>query len=310
MIKYIITGGSSFIGVALTKLLMNNGHFVYVACRKSSKTIYNIPHNERIKVIFYDDLKDISSIKYKIDYAEVFIHLAWGGTGHEGRNDISIQNDNIKYSLEAIDTAKELGCKLFVEAGSQAEYGYVNELIREETPCHPENEYGKAKYKFGELASKKCQELGMKFIHLRIFSIYGETDHEWTLVTSSIKKMLNNEEIELSSCSQMWNFLYVKDAVKQIFLLCNYAIAIQNYKSEIYNIASKDTRTLKSFVEEMYQLTKSKSKLLFGKYTPDNVVSLNPDITKTEKATNGFISDYTFKEVIKLIINNYRKNYD
>jgi nucleoside-diphosphate-sugar epimerase len=307
--KYLITGGSSFIGVALTKLLITNGHEVIIVARRTSKTNGNILQSDKVKTVLYDGMQDIASIKGPVSSADVFIHLAWSGTSHEGRHDKTMQDDNIKYSLKAVRVAHELGCKLFLEAGSQAEYGFINEPFDEDTPCHPDNEYGRAKLEFGEEGSKLCNDLGMKFIHLRIVSIYGDTDHLWTLVMSSIRKMLKNEDVELSSCEQKWNFVYIKDAVKQMYLLCEHALRDQNFKSEIYLIGSKDTRVLKGYVNEMYQLTNSRSKLLFGKYTPANVVSLEPIMDKTEKATGGFISEYTFSEVVNIIINNYKNHY-
>ena len=305
--KYVITGGASFIGVALTKLLIEEGHEVYVVVRRSSKTISNIPQDAHVTTIWYDGLSDIQSISSKITSANVFIHLAWAGTSHEGRHDKSLQDENIKYSLQAIDVAKDLHCSLFLETGSQAEYGYVTSLITEDTPCHPENEYGRAKHEFGALAAEKCREVGIKYIHLRIISIFGETDHEWTLVMSSIKKMLKNEDIALSPCEQLWNFVDIKDAVQQMYLLCQYALTTTEYTSDTFHIGSNDTRKLRSFVEEMYILTHSKSNLLFGNYTPANIVSLNPSMEKTQKATGGFICSRTFGQVVNCIIENYKK---
>jgi hypothetical protein len=113
---------------------------------------------------------------------------------------------------------------------------------------------------------------------------------------SCVDKMLRGETMELSSCTQKWNFLYVKDAVKQIYLLCLYALKNPECKAEVFNIASKDTRVLKDFVQEIYMLSNSNSILNFDVVRPTNVVSLDPDISKTEAATD-FISDYVFKDV-------------
>ncbi len=309
--KYVITGGSSFIGVALTKLLISKGSEVYVVCRRESKTLENIPHHENVTVIYYDGMEDIERITDYINYADVFIHLAWAGTSHEGRHDKKLQDHNIKYSLRALDIAHKLNCELFVETGSQAEYGYVESRFTEDTPCHPDNEYGRAKHEFGIKASEKSKLLGIKYIHLRIISIFGETDHDWTLVMSCVRKMLNNEDVELSSCEQMWNFVDIKDAVMQIYLLCQHAMNSHEFCSDVYHIGSNDTRKLRSFVEEIYILTKSKSKLLFGHYRPANVVSLNPSMDKTQKATGGFISSRTFGEVVNCIIRNLNnKNHE
>ena len=306
--KYVITGGSSFIGVALTELLISYGHQVNVICRRTSKTNSNIPKSDRVHIVKYEDMSDIRSIESQIDEADVFIHLAWTGTSHEGRHDKALQDKNIQYSMDAIDVAHHLGCKLFLQAGSQAEYGFVDKPFDENTECHPDNEYGRGKLEFGIKGSARCIDLGMKYIHLRIVSIYGDTDHQWTLVMSCIRKMLKNEEVLLSSCQQKWNFVYIKDAVKQMYLLCKHALETEDFKSEVYLIGSHDTRVLKDYVLEMYKLTNSKSNLCFGGYTPANNVSLEPIMDKTEKATCGFIADYTFGEVVKMIINNYKNN--
>lgn len=304
--RYVITGGASFIGVALAQHLLKEGNEVIAVCRRESKSLANIPQGDKIRTVLYDGIDDITSIVQQIDYADVFVHLAWAGTSHEGRHDKTLQDDNIKYSLEAIDVANSLHCKLFVETGSQAEYGFVNTLFTEDTTCHPDNEYGRAKHEFGMKASTKCKSIGMKYIHLRIISIFGETDHAWTLVMSSIRKMLNNEDVELSSCEQLWNFVDIKDAVRQIYLLCQYAQNKKDFTSDVFHIGSNDTRKLRSFVEEMYILTGSKSKLLFGNYTPANIVSLNPSMEKTQMATGGFISSRTFGQVVNCIINNIK----
>ena len=55
----------------------------------------------------------------------------------------------------------------------------------------------------------------------------------------------------------------------------------------------------------MHSLSNSKSELNFGAITPANVVSLNPDVSKTEAAI-GFISQYVFKDIINNIIRNYK----
>lgn len=307
--KYVITGGNSFLGTALCKLLVSNNHEVVIACRTNSNVL-GIPQSPLVKIYRYEGLENMKSL-LAVDHADVFIHLAWNGTGHAGRDNPEIQEQNIVNSLDAINIANQLDCKLFVEAGSQAEYGILKGKMLETTECNPLNEYGKAKLKFGELASKKCQDIGMKFIHLRILSVFGETDHSWTLVMSCIRKMLNNEEIQLTSCEQLWNFVSVPDAVKQIYLLCQHAISDLRFKSETYLIGSYDTRVLRSFVDEMYHLTKSKSRLVFGSYDSTNIVSLNPDMSKTAKATGGFISDYTFGQIVLKVISNFKNGiYD
>lgn len=297
--KYVITGATSFIGIELIRLLLAKEEDVFAVCRRDSNSIGEISQGASIvkaEMAEYDRLHD------HIPEADVFINLAWGGTGHDGRNVADVQQENISNTINALKVAYKMGCKLFVEAGSQAEYGSTMENQMESMDCNPFSEYGKAKLKVKEECFKLTEEMdGMKYIHLRIFSTYGENDHPWTLVMSCIDKMLRNEAVDLSPCTQNWNFIYSQDLVKILYNLCKNAINTKDFIHEIYNIASDDTRVLASFVKRMKKLCNSNSELNFGAVTPQNLVSLQPDISKMQK-DSGFTSFSSFDNIIYKII--------
>lgn len=306
--KYIITGSSGFIGVEVSKVLLSKGETVYAVCRKESKNLKDIPQHENLKLV-WADLDHLEAINDQVDNADVFIHLAWQGTVGGGRNNSEIQETNKTNAYTAMRVAKAIGCKLFVDSGSQAEYGTCTDLITEETPCNPFSDYGKAKLEVWQKGKLLCEELGLKYVHLRIFSMYGENDHPYTLVMSIIDKMLRNEpSIDLSSCTQMWNYVYCPDASKMIVGLCEYALANPAFIAETYNIASNDTRVLKEFVERIKQLTKSRSECNYGAIVPSNLVSLNPSIEKTLAIMK--ISFTPFDDVITKIIHKMKYYYD
>lgn len=296
--KFVITGATSFIGLELTEYLLANCHSVIAVCRPNSKGLSSIPDGVEIVT---SEMVDYGNLHNEITQADVFINLAWGGTGHDGRNVIDVQKENIAYTTAAFFAAEKMGCKLFLEAGSQAEYGSTTEPQREDSPCNPFSEYGKAKLQVKEELFKFSEQMGMKYIHLRIFSMFGENDHPWTLVMSAIDKMLRNEKVDLSPCTQNWNFIYIKDAVRIITTLCVKAVENLDFKHEVYNIASEDTRVLKDFVVRMKELTNSTSELNFGAMIPANLVSLQPNMHKTKKVA-GMISNYSFDDVIKIIV--------
>ena len=301
---YIITGASGFIGVVVSKLLLAQGDRVYAVCRRESKGLQNVPQHQNLQMV-WADLDHLDEILHQVDEADVFIHLAWQGTVGGGRNNTEIQETNKSNAYTAMRVAKTIGCKLFVDSGSQAEYGTCTDLITEETPCHPFSDYGKAKLEVWQKGQVLCEELGLKYIHLRIFSMYGENDHSYTLVMSIIDKMLRNEpSIDLSSCTQLWNYVYCPDASRMIVGLCEHAISDASFKAETYNIASNDTRVLKEFVERIKQLTKSTSECNYGAILPANLVSLNPSIEKTMALVD--VRFTPFDEVINKIINKFK----
>lgn len=296
--KYVITGATSFIGRELVARLLEMGNEVVAVCRSQSA------HRSDIHVgatVITADLESYKDLPRQIPNADVFIHLAWAGTSHAERLCPEIHCKNIKYTLDAIYAAKQMGCQLFTESGSQAEYGIHHQLISEESPCEPVTEYGKAKLAVKEAGFDLSETLGIKYLHLRIFSTYGEKDHDRTLVMSALDKMLAHQPIELTECSQKWNFLYVKDAVQQIAALCNYAVNSTEFQHEVYNIASEDTRELKSFVEEMRSLTRTTAPCLYGAVAVSAPVSLQPDISKMQKAI-GRCTFLPFAEGIRKII--------
>lgn len=297
--KFVITGATSFIGLELIDYLLSLGHSVVAVCRPTSKSKQLIP--KRCKILELEMYEYQIAIANMQLQADVFINLAWAGTGHRGRDKKDVQEENAVYSAESIILANKIGCKLFVETGSQAEYGSTMDIQQEDNVCDPFSEYGKAKLKVKEYGFQLSEQYNIKYIHLRIFSIFGENDHPWTLVMSALDRMLANEDVDLSPCTQNWNFLYVNDAVRIIVSLCENAIKNENFQHEVYNIASLDTRELKLFVERMKELSGSSSKLNYGVNIPQNIVSLQPDMSKTIK-DSGFNDFHSFDEVINRII--------
>ena len=305
MKNVIVTGSTSFIGISLCSALLDKGYKVYAITRLTSSNNKRLPQHQNLQII-YADLNNLTDVlNYKIENIECFFHLGWDGIGVKGRNDINIQKKNIEYTLNSIRIASELNCKCFIQAGSQAEYGHVDGIITEETICNPEIEYGKAKLETYYSGKSLCEKLGMKFLHLRIFSIYGENDHEWTLISTVVRNLIENKDVHLSTCNQYWNFLYIKDAVQEIIGLSEFAITEILFKSEIYNIASDETYLLKKYIDEIHEIIGGTGKLLYGDIDSSKLISIQPKVLKM-KNTIGYDKQYSFRMGIISIIKSLK----
>ena len=296
---FFITGASCFIGVELCRYLSDNGHQVIAMSRRENENLNAIATRGNLKV-FRADMQSLFEKATDLK-ADVFVHLAWAGTSHEDRNNPSIQEENVKSALACVDLAKRMGCLLYVDAGSQAEYGMVPGIITEGIECNPFSAYGKAKLKMYVETRALTEQMRMKYIHLRILSVYGENDHPDTLIMSSLRKLKNNDPIEMRSGGQKWNYVYVKDAARQIGELALYAYVEDGYKCEVYNIASEDTRKLQDFVMAMKDITGSSSELTFGGYNPEKDVNLEPDVKKTKRIVKP-LTEWSFEQVVKQMI--------
>lgn len=272
----VLTGTTSFLGKNVLTALIEQGYKVYAIVRKQTTNMDELPKDENITYI-YGDLQHMEAVLDYVQRADCFLHFAWDGSGNAGRSNCEIQQKNVLYSMEILKMAEKLGCNKFVFPGSQAEYGICNERISESSPCNPVSEYGKAKYEFGKMAEEYCQGKGMEFIHLRIFSVYGAGDRSGTLVDSCVRKFNLGEHVELGPCLQMWNYLYITDFVSAILEFLE-----TDCRGGIYNVAGTDTRVLRSFVEDIYDLSNKTGTYSFGAdaVNPEGSPSLNPVIDK------------------------------
>ena len=292
--KVVITGATSFIGVHLIHEWLKEECEIFAVVRLNSSNIKHIPIDDRIHIV-EKEMNEYYTLSDSIDGADYFYHLAWEGARTPYRDDKNMQENNYKCTLDAFDSAVKMGCKFFLGSGSQAEYGRTNGLVDENYPCNPNTEYGKEKLHAYTSLTQKSKETGIRFIWTRIFSIYGKYDYPKTLIMSAIDKMKRNEPIEMTPCTQLWDYLNVEDAARA--MKC---FALSDCESGIYNIASGDYKPLKEFVEEIKRVLNSDSALQFGAvpYGANGTVNLTPDVKKIKNAL-GWNAEIIFEDGIR-----------
>ncbi|PNV62559.1 NAD(P)-dependent oxidoreductase [Clostridium sp. chh4-2] len=299
--KFIVTGATSFIGSHTVKMLLEQGHQVCAVVRPGSSNADKLEYYDNLSVVW----QDLSGLNRLIEDkecrdADIFLHFGWDGIGSAGRNDPEIQKKNLEHSMQAVKTAQELGCGRFLFSGSQAEYGIHRDAMTETSSCSPVSEYGKAKLEFGRRAMAELEGAQMDFIHARIFSVYGPGDHPWSLVNTALSTFLSGGHMELGECTQKWNFLYIEDMAGAVISL---ALGLAPRQSGVYNIAGNDTRILREFVEEIYELCGKRGSFSYGLRPPnaEGPASLIPDIKKIEEAT-GWKPAVSFADGIRSML--------
>ena len=158
MKRIIITGPTGAVGMALIQKCIAEKMEATVVCRRKSPRIAQIPICDQVKMIEcnLDEMHMLPEILTGV--YDAFFHLAWACTAGEGRNDVHVQADNIQFTLDAVDAAEKLGCRCFIGAGSQAEYGRFEGKLNSRVPTFPENGYGAAKLCAGALSRIRSLE--------------------------------------------------------------------------------------------------------------------------------------------------------
>lgn len=275
--RIAITGATSFIGRSLTRRLIDAGHDCVAVVRNCS-SFSGIPGCNVKKV----DMCDYAGIGKAIGNVDCLINLAWLGTRGSDRMDHEMQKKSYQYTVSAIESVLSTGCRLIMTAGSQAEYGKIDGVIKETDDARPNTEYGCYKLELFNKASDICRENDIRLVEPRFFSLYGPGDSEKTMIISMMRKMLNNESCPLTEAIQMWDFLYLDDAIDAILELIK-----EEKASGAFNFASGDVRRLRDYVEEMKNILRSESVLEFGAvpYPETGMVSIMADISKLKDAT-------------------------
>lgn len=306
--RIVVTGATSFIGRAVVEELLEKRHQVFAAVRPDSAGRGELEAMQRETggqlTVLPVDLSACGTLDRHPALegrADLWLHLGWEGSGSANRTNPEIQARNIGYALEALGAAARLGCTRFLFSGSQAEYGIADGLMREDSPCHPVSEYGKDKLEVCRRVGERAAELGITYLHARIFSVYGPGDHPWSLVSSCVDTFLKGGHMEFGACTQLWNYLYIKDAVRAIT-----GLLLAKSPSGVYNVAGNDTRPLREFIGEIHRLCGGRGTFEYGKRPPnaEGVVSLKPDTGKLYRTAN-FQPRISFEEGIREMIANH-----
>ncbi len=295
MKKVLITGPTGAIGTALVDEMINNNIEVYCVCHKSSKRINNIAKSPVVHIVECD-IDELESLVTLINEPiDAFFHLAWyGGTIGSSRNDVYNNIINIKYTMDAIKVAKELGCKVFIGSGSQSEYGNVNETKSPNTLPNPESMYAASKLSSMYIGKLYAKQLGIRFNWCRIFSVFGPNDGENTMIMSSIRQMMRGGVSIFTKGEQLWDYIYSKDCALALRL-----IAENGKNDQIYNIASGDVRYLSDYIKSLHKLVNPKAEINIGgiPYFEHQAMNLTANIDPLLEL--GFKPKYTFEEGIK-----------
>jgi len=296
----VVNGPLGTVGMALVKNLLERGIETWAACYPGDPRIAALPEGAKIVEC---DMREIGKLAEAIPAADAFFHLAWMGTIGPGRNDARMQTENIRCAVEAAETAKALGCKVFIGVGSQAEHGRIEGKVTPEAPCFPTTGYGIAKLCAGQMTRLACRNLGIDHVWARILSAYGPGDGPMSVIPTILGKLLKGEKPALTKGEQLWDFCFSGDVAEA--LAC---MALDGKDGAVYPIGSGTARPLREYFEIARDAVDPNLPLGIGElpYNENQVMHLEADLTALREDT-GFEPKVPFEEGIRITLEAYRK---
>ena len=301
MKRVLVTGLTGFVGRHLYELFKENGIEIIAIVRQPD------PSMKGVKWVVGDLVSDLNHIKEGlkpyIGTLDTLYHLAWKGVNAAVKNEFDIQSDNIFIANNIVEISKYVECDRFINSGTVAEYVCEDGLINDKCVPTPMDLYGVMKVASRNIIATECNKYGINMIGTIICSTYGEYRSDDNVVSYTIKTLLQNKAPEFGLLNQMWDFLYVKDVAKALFL-----IGEKGIYGKTYGIGSGRYKRLNEYIYDIHKFVGNNTEIKIGalKEKYKKVLNSCVDCYQIQKDT-GFYPEYSFEEGIKRTIAFYKE---
>ena len=294
--KIFITGATGYLGYHIACQCLTEGQQVLCLRRSISKRLFDEEQEQRIQWVTINDIDWKETVNAFAP--DVLIHAAWGGVRGAGREDLSIQNQNILMSnyLFTLYPYQQI-----IAIGSQAEYGYYEGPVSEDHELHPSMKYALAKCTVQHELQTYCEKHHIEWQWIRVFTVFGEKQ-TGGLISLAINNCKQGEEsFDTTEGEQVYSYLYAKDFAKAI-----YHVIGAKGKSGIYNISQpQEEHSNKDILETIKAMMGSNIRNNFGAvpYAKDQIMLMSGTVDMFERAF-GKIPHTDFKEALQNTINS------
>lgn len=288
MDRVIIVGANGFLGHSLIKRLEEEGTEIYALINNNFDNLTEYS-STNVRII-----KSIGECVISGKKFDAIFHFAWTGNTGEQRGNIDLQIDNIKYACNVLKKSVELGCPKFIFAGSIMEYEAISSLIDLEIKPGLGNIYSSSKLVADLYLKTLAAYYNVPYISLLISNIYGPGERNQRLINSTIRKFILGEKTEFSECTQLYDFIYIDDAVNKFIEIGNKA------KSGTYYIGNPEQCQLKDFIISLAHICDKKAdEIGIGKLGKTNqIIDYNLIDTSRVEREFGLYNKVSFVEGI------------
>ena len=293
MKRVVVSGANGFVGSALVKELISNNVEVIALVRQGNDG--NIPKSDLVKLCDFD-LSDVWAVEDKItDEVDTFFHFAWSGSAGKARADVNLQLDNVKWTVECMRLAKQLGCIRFVNAGSIMEIETYAATFRGGNKPGLGYIYGSGKLVAHAMCKSVAADIGIELLWGMITNAYGPGEMSPRMVNTTIQKCIRGENPQFTAGTQNYDFVYIDDVAKAFRL-----IGEKGKPFYEYIIGSSQAKPLKEFLLEMQKAVAPDLEFIFGDipFTGVDLPIETFDCSLIEEHT-GFHAETNFTEGCK-----------
>ena len=246
--KILVTGATGFIGKNLVESLKEKFEIYALILDEKEKNV--IPQIDYILwKTFFDRENEIKTLDgKKLGKIDTVIHLASYGVNPKDNDIDKMIESNINLTKDLILNLERVSCKNIIFTGSGFEYGDKGKIkLKEDMELNPFSLYGATKVSAFLIGKKLCESLGINYINLRLFNIFGEYEGSNRLIPQIINNYLEGKELNFTAGNQVRDYLYIKDIIEVYEMILEKNI----YNNETYNVCSSEEVTIKEFITKV-----------------------------------------------------------
>lgn len=265
MKRVLVTGATGFIGYHLIKVLVLQEVEVYAMCSSNSGNMARLAEFKEVKIIpcNLENMRTIPNIIRERDF-DVIYHLAWSGAAGDLRADHDVQIDNIRWTVQLAEVARDLRCKKIVVTGTVCE-NQCTAILRKQT-FSKSSYYLLAKKTSYEMLKMNCLQKGIDLVWCTFYHPIGRYNKKEQLIANTIWKLMFGEQPQFSSGKQLFDVISVNDLAWGLWLAGK-----KELKKNKYFIGSGKPRSLAEYLMEVRDIVCPEAELQFGKYADDNL---------------------------------------
>lgn len=256
--KVLITGASGFIGSALARRLVEQGHDVYGMYRYVADGRYNFYKLDKEKVCDIRDRKRVFEVVKEVKPEMVYHLAAMTAVSYSFLAPIEVSEVIYLGTMNIVDACVEHEVGHFVNASTSEFYGKQEEFpITENAIPRPLSAYAVAKLAAEEYIRYVDRTVGIQYTILRPYNTYNRSNvnKKYFLIERAITQALEKGKIHLYTPDPVRDLLD-RDSHVQAYINC-----LNNKKAigEVINIGTGVSWRVGDAIELVAQLVKERT---------------------------------------------------
>ena len=188
--------------------------------------------------------KLVNDLIYNISPKTIFHLASYGGYPFQ-TNFNKIQSSVFNGTKNLINACKNIEISCFINTGSNSEYGFKNQPMKETDYLKPNSYYSVFKSASSLLCQYEAIANNLNIITVRPFHVYGPYEEPTRFIPTLIMNVLNNKLPNLVNPNTSRDMIYIDDVINFYKMLTSK----KGISGEIYNLGTGCQNTIKDVVQ-------------------------------------------------------------